>query len=551
MATPSDRAIPPEDTFNLLRDKAAKESDEFTVKVFRRAFQGGVPELAATLSQARVEHFNSPELWIPALCGGGNYSLQGYHPTDLSKPVGGFLQFKMGDDPRPVDMAVIKRPDWRGPAILDYPRKEAPRERDGASIYDVAPNSPPAPGSGDSATRTPQAWSRSAGGGFVQEREYGSERGWQGHQAAALEAEKRRLENERLENEREKHRAELEGLKKSHEADMRALKLELMSEIRAKPADSGGSAIAELLKSQAEDRRAAEQRMTEDRRAAETRAAEDRREAAKEAAEFRRDAALRQEKADERFNAMMMKVFERPKEDPLAVIEKVTALLGKNNTGEAHMKMMANMAEMHSVQMGSAIDFIHAAADMQLGGAQKDESPIIKAVEAGMKGIGSLVRGARAAAVPPQQFAQPQIPPTFEQQARAPLPPPAQQHVPPAGPPPPAQPQQQVGTALEQIEGAIRQKYPIAQVAAVLITHFNDPSIQAALAEAGGDMEALIQKRLGNWSGENPENKAYLDALFAEVEQRLGAAGLFDEGGDGGADGGEGGGDQDGDEDPE
>ena len=86
MAQQSDRAIPPEETFNLLREKAAKDGDGFTLKVWRRPFQGGVPELAATLSGASVEHFGSPELWLPQLCGGGNFSLQGYHPVDLGKP---------------------------------------------------------------------------------------------------------------------------------------------------------------------------------------------------------------------------------------------------------------------------------------------------------------------------------------------------------------------------------------------------------------------------------------------------------------------------------
>ncbi len=501
MAQISDRAILPEETFNMLRERAAKEGSDcsFTVKVLRRAYPGGVPDLVATLSGATLEHLSSPELWVPPLCGGGNFSMQAYHPTDLSKAVGGFIQFKVGSqDAKEVDGSVIKKSDWRGPPTLDFPQREPAREQQ-VSMYDIRP--PPAPDSSGSATGSSSAWTRSAGGGSVQRQEYGGETAWQ-VSARALEGERRKLEEERLVNEREKHRNELVAVAKAHDADMRALKAEILAAMQQQKPDNTSSMLAEFMKMQAEERRITEER-----------AAVDRRERERIAAEDRRAAELRQEKNDERLARVLEKMTERPKEDPLAMIEKVAGLIGKNNNNEAQMKMMNSMAEMHSVQMGSAMDFIEHAANMQLGGPQEKESPVVKAVEAGLKGFGAIMRGAQKRPAP-QQFAQaPALPPTYEQQARA-QPAPAQQPMP---------------TALEQIEAAIRQKIPVANVAAAFITHFQDPSIQAAILEAGGDTEALIQKRLGNWPLENPENKIYLDALLAEVEKRLQAAGLFGE----------------------
>lgn len=516
MAPQNDRLILPEDTFNQLRERAAKEGDTFNVKVWRRAHLGGSPDLIATLSGATVEHFSAPELWLPSLCGGGLLSLQGYHATDLSKPVGGFLQVSIkSQESKDVDDSVLRKPDWRGPPTLEYPQRAAPAQR-AESMYNVG--SPPAPGSGDNATRV-QAWPRSAGGGSVHQEDYGtatSERAWQERQRlqGVIETERRKLEEERLANEREKHRQELESLKKSHDADMRAFKAEIMSEIRSKPTgpDPSATLMETMMRMQAENAK---------------QASEDRREREKIAADDRRAAEARQAASEDRFNRMFEKLADRPKEDPLAMISKVTELMGKGNSNEAQMKMMHSMSEMMSSQVGVAMDFVQAAADMQLGGQPEKESPIIRGIEAAVKGIGAMARGAQKRPAPQQFAPAPQLPPTYEQQARA-QPAPAGQ---PQPPPPPAPPKD-TRTALEQIEGAIRVKYPIAQVAEALITHFQDPSIQTALMEAGGDVEALIQKRLGNWALENPDNKTYLDSLFAEVERRIEAAGLFGGGDD-------------------
>ncbi len=509
MAQLSERAIPPEETFNLLREKAKTDGDAFTVKVWRRQHIGAVPELTASLSGAMVEHFSNPELWLPNLCGGGNFSLQGYHPTDLGKPVGGFLQFKVTAEPKEIDGAIVKKSEWRGPPTLEFPQTAPAREREAGSIYDLRSPAAPDP-AGSQRHHSTQAGSGRAAAGGLHSVDYGGDGVWQERQRlqAALESEKRKLEEERMLNEREKHRNELDSLRKSHEADMAKLEAKMMGAFQQnKPTgpDPSVTMFETMMRMQAENAK---------------QAAEDRREREKIAADDRRAAELRQERNDDRFNKLLEKMSERPKEDPLAMIEKVSNLVGKNNNSEAQMKMMGNMAEMHSVQMGTAMDFIQAAADMQLGAREKEESPIIKGIEAAVKGVAAMAKGAQVKRAAPQQFAQPQLRPTYEQQARA--------QPPQQAPAQPQPPPQRVPTILEQLENGIRGKAPVEVVAKAVVNHIKDPSVTAALIEVGYDFEVLIQNRLGVWAKEHVDNEAYIKLLIPAIEKELQLAGYIE-----------------------
>jgi hypothetical protein len=82
-------------------------------------------------------------------------------------------------------------------------------------------------------------------------------------------------------------------------------------------------------------------------------------------------------------------------------------------------------------------------------------------------------------------------------------------------------------TVIEQFEQAIRAKTPPEQIAKALISYAQEPTIQKALIESGGDFEAAFYKRLGNWHLEAPSNAEYLKALFAEVEKQAVAAGVI------------------------
>lgn len=509
----TERTFTPAETMQEL-GKRATEADQFYLKVFRRLHMSQTPSLVATFSGARMEHFASPELWLPPLAGGGKFLLQGYHESDFNKPIGSYLNFSIdSDEPREVDAGLTKKADWRGPAKLEFP-KEAPTAtaRNGdMPLYDV--RSPPAPGSGDSATRS-TAWARQAGGGVHRE-EYGAVESF-GAQARALESERRQMERDKLEAKEEKHRAELDAVKKAHEADLRAMKLELMNELRAqRPTgpDASSTMLMEFFKQSAEDRRADA-----------TRAAEDRR--------LERD---RQAAQDARFERLIEKMSERKEKDPIEVFKTVAELVGKKgNDSDVMMKSVHNMVEMQSSMMGAAMDFVDHASRMQLGGGDNGEPSWVKGVDRLMKGIGKMAQGAalRGAAVPGQVFPQPQLPAqqrAAQAPAVAPAPAAAQSPQAQAQPAPQAQaPQQprppQMETELsvvDQVILAIQAHHDPADVAAKLVQYYKDPSVQQAFIEAGGDFELAFKQRLGNWPEAAAQNKAYLAKLFEALEKEM------------------------------
>jgi hypothetical protein len=522
-----------EETMKLIADKA-KESDNFWVKVQRRAHPGAHPTIVATLSGANVQHFTSPELWIPTLCGGGKFLIQAFHESDANRLIGGAILFPVdGIDVRDVDYSIFdtsgdaKKADWRGPARLEYPKASAPVQQD-MPMYGI--KAPPAPGSGDSATNR-HAWPRLAGGG-VQREEY-DDGGPFGRRAGAIEAERRGLEKEKLEAERERHRTEIDGLKRTHDSELKSLEARLLSEIRGVKA-TGPDPTIEFFKQMSEDRRAQEVRAAEDRRAAELRGAEER----KAAADDRRA-------SEARFERLLEKLSERKEKDPLEVLKTAAELIRPKNDDNAMMKTVHNMVEMQSSMVGAAMDFVDHASRLQLGAGGEEEPRWMKGVERLLKGVGRMATAA--------QMRQPQPQPQFVQQ-------PQMQAPAPGMPPPPAAPQQPPQqqsklSVIDQIEAAIRQHYDVKHIAGALIKFYQDPTVQKLLEESDGDFETAVQKRLGNWHNESPANAAYLKSLFDEVNRQVAAAGFLadDEGDedDGVEDAEVEGGDDEGDEDEE
>ncbi len=496
MAANEARMLSTEDTLAMISEKAKKDGDEFIVKIQRRRAPGFTADLVATMSGAQHTHFVSPELWVPQLVGGGRILLAAYHASDQSKQVGGFVQVEIGaqgsaaQEPHDVDFAALKRSDWRGPAVIDYPLPQERRPQDDPGMYRIPGNSPPpAPGTGDSATASHPAWARSAGGGFPRlarpsYEDDATDRALRDR--GAVEAERRKVEEERLQNERERHAAQLEAIKKEHAADLRAMEMRLMTTFqqnKAPPDNSVSEFLKMFIQQQAEDKRAAEAQRQEDRRAAEARTAAD----------------------NARFERLIEKMSEKkPEKDPIEQI-KVIADLVKPKDDSNNPKMMHQMMEMMSTITGASMDFVERAADMQLG-AREAENPIVKGIEHGVKAITAMARGSAAKKQLPAQ----------QPQAQA-----------------PRQPQQASNetalTVLQQIEIAVKEKLqPPTEVARVLIANREDPEIYALVASVGFDFEAAFDKRLGNWKNVSPDNMAYFKSLIAEIEKAAQAAGLFD-----------------------
>lgn len=530
------RMFSTDDTLRLIGDKA-KESDNFWIKVQRRAHPGAHPVIVATLSGANMQHFASPELWLPTLCGGGKFLLQAYHESDANKLLGGAILFPVdGIDVRDVDLSIFdgngdsKRADWRGPARLEYPKASAPAQhQQEMPMYGI--KAPPAPGSGDSATINRQAWPRSAGGGA--HREPYDDGSPLGHKAGAIEAERRLLEKEKLDIERERHRAELDSIKRTHDAELKAVEARLDAKLAIAKQPAGPDPVMAVLTKIMEQQ------------------AEDRREAARQAAEDRRAAEARQEKADARFASVLEKMSERKERDPLEIIGKVAELIKPKGDDTAMMKSVNNIIEMQGTMMGSAMDFVEHASRLAMGGeGGEDEPKWLKGVERLVRGVGKMATAA--------QVSRPQLPQPPQMQGQPQQPPPRPQNPQPQQAPQQQQPNQSALSVVQQIELAIKQKYDVTKIAAALLQFYQDESVQAALEESGGDFELLVQKRLGNWANESPENAAYIKKLFEEVQRQVQAAGFSagpDEGDDGddgddqGDDSDDGDGDDQGDDD--
>lgn len=509
MAGDNGRMFTMDETLRAINEKS-KEVDNFVIKVMRRnGGLGSLPSLIASFSDASVQHLISPELWVPDLAGGGKFTLQAFHASDLNKPVAGALAFNLdGQEPRDVDSAVTKKPNWRGPTTLEFPKESARvQTEDLGPMYSA--HSPPAPGSGDSATRSNQAWVRQAGGG-VQRQEYAGPNGELfgpfGPKAAALESERRELERTRRDLDLEKHKAELENTKKQHEASMLAFEAKIQASLtQLKPSgpDPMIQMLVEMNKQAAEDRRAQLQLAAEDRRAEEARRTEE-----------RRSERERQDRADERFLKLLTSLNEKPKENPLETFKAFSELMGaKKDNGiiEAQAKMLHSMSEMTSHQISTAMDFVNAAADLQLGARGEEEPGWVKGIDRVLKGVGAIAKGrAQAAPVPqvPQQLAPGQQPPPQQQQ--------------PQRPPP-----QTDKSVIVQIEEAVRAKLPPQEIAKAIIANVQEPSMQKALIESGMDFEVAFFKRLGNWHLEAPSNAEYLKVLFAETKTQAIVAGLL------------------------
>lgn len=507
MAAAESRMFTTEDTLRLIADKAKEAGDDFWIKVQRRAHLGAHPSIIATMSGANVQHFSSPELWLPALSGGGKYLLLAFHGTDPNRSIGGAISFPVeGTDVRDVNMDLFnsagdaKHPDWRGPARLEYPKLQAAPNMVEMPMYGI--KAPPGPGSGDSAT-TSQAWPRSPGGG-VQRAQYDDASPF-GHRAAAIEAERRALEKEKLDAERERHRTSLDDIKRAHESELKSFEARMMGLIQSKPSgpDPVASMMMEIMKQQAEDRRLA----------------------AQQAAEDRRSAAERQDRADARFAQLLEKLSERKERDPLEMMEKAANLLGgKKDNGivEAQAKMMHTMTEMMGQQVGVAMDFVDAASKLQLGGGGGDDEPKwLKGVERLVKGVGKMATAAQLRQ--PPQMMPPPPPPGVPPHLRAapPLPPQVQQRAQqqPQQPPPSQETQASV---VQQLEAAIRARYDINQIVEALAKHLEDPTVQQFLEASDGDFEKAVYARLGPWANESAENAAYLKALFNAVKTKFG-----------------------------
>lgn len=126
------RAYTGEETLQLLRETGISQ---FELRLYRRVH--GTSSLVARFSNASVEHFASPERWVPYLAGGGSYLMSAHRQTSTWDGqaatwdeasgwpmIGGFMHWDFTTVPtRDVDLNAPSDENWHGPSMMAFPKQ--------------------------------------------------------------------------------------------------------------------------------------------------------------------------------------------------------------------------------------------------------------------------------------------------------------------------------------------------------------------------------------------------------------------------------------------
>lgn len=111
----------------LLQEVARADGDDFRMRVFRKpSVTATQMDVVAVFDNARIEHFSTPETWISDLCGGGHYALAAMHANNINQLITLIVPPMIPGAPRAANPAIMKSPSWSGPAIMLFPKPEAP-----------------------------------------------------------------------------------------------------------------------------------------------------------------------------------------------------------------------------------------------------------------------------------------------------------------------------------------------------------------------------------------------------------------------------------------
>ncbi len=509
-----------EEIIALLSEKAAKDGDNFRVKIFRQSTVGGGMETVATLSNATLRHFDSPEEWVPYLVGGGPiFLLNAYHFSDQTRLLGIIRLFVPVDNMPPknsgqIDPSVLTREDWMGPRKLEYP-KLAPRAENGA--YTALPPAPP----------TGAVPPHASGGGFQPGAGFSPSQGSDAMHVvkqAQIEQERAALNRQREELLQTQHKMELDMLRREAEARMAALEAKLTASVRVeqpKGLDMVGliGAMAPILAPILQSSNEARAQM----------------------------AKMQQESAAQ-IQSLMLAMMNKPAVDPMTekLMDKMQSMMDSAKKDTPQFDAVKQMMEAMGSMSTQYMEIVQAAAEMAMGGQKPEEPPILRAVREGVKALGGVM--AAGAQRQQQQQPMPMQMPQIPNPAAFPMPG-APQLAPQAADAPraPAQvvpfnskpitvqpamanplPVSSSIPLIDKIEQQIRNKADAASIVRIFLENLNEPSIHAAIVSANESVEELFLGRLGAWAAD-PDNADYVGELMREVERQGKEAGLVDD----------------------
>jgi hypothetical protein len=528
------------ETIALLNERAKADGDSFWIKVFRKRSAGATPEAVATFTDARVIHMQHPETWLPRAAGGGPVFLLGaYHEKEPSTSLGSLKQVSVPIDtcpPKPVDPEVVKSTGWNGPASLMWPTaNDNPQPVPQSPSYSISPpwSASPLPGSSAANTGPVASGGGILGVGFSAElahlerekerlaaaqRDYFDRAAREDRERIELNARRDREQAEAVaKKEREladeKHRMELESIRRESETNLKLLEAKLsaaapkkdMMETWAPILAAISPIAAQFIQSQNESKLAM----------------------AKQAADMTAQLQRQQDAAAAQHQQMLTMLLSRPSVDPAVekVLDRMVATMEKNKPDPA---ASTHMIEAMSSMTDMTMNMMHSMADLNLNGGAQPEHPALKAVKQGVKALTALMEGYQAQqktamGVPPQLPAQTRTAPAQVTQF------PQQQQMQQVQQQPLPQAAEPSGNAVDRLEAAIRSKSPPAAVAQMFVMSLETKEMQEALSAVDGDIGELVARRLGGWAMSDTSNAAYLGDLMKEVEKQGAAAGVFDE----------------------
>jgi hypothetical protein len=493
-----------EEVLAVLKQRIEADGDTFRIRVFRKKFQGAFPEAIAVFDEVQINHLASPEVWLPRLVGGGQFTIRVYHSTDTAKPIGKDLLFQITGAERELDPNMVNNPNYNGPRKLAWPTP--PEQPPGTNIHQF-----PAP-------MVPQviAPQTSVPGGVP------SGSGVQNVQPTAYDPHAAALMSKERELYQMQHKLELERLEMRNEMRMKELSMQV--ELRqsqaataaaAQPKSGGGTELIQVLVTALTPVLTAIIQGQQAAQAAQT--------------------------------AMLQQIAQRPSMDP--TMEKIiTHHVLERRDDAPNAKIMSSMAESMSAVMDLQREAVKGALDMAGRG---DEPNSIKIVRELVKAVGAasqaitMTKPGAAPVVRPRPKALPggkQQPPRRVAAAPVPVPPVAPGPLPVAAEPTPvpvvvfedtptepAVPPDEPGewdegepTIVDRIEEMIRAKIDPKSVAATFIDAMNDPDMQDELQGANRDPVAMFKNRLGAWLLESPDNVSYIQQeLLPVLHERM------------------------------
>ncbi len=487
MADPA-RPLTPEDTLAIISDKAREKGDSFTVRVQRRVSSSPTPQTVALLNGATAEQLAQPETWLTRLAGGGNYLLTIYHSDDRLRMLGGVLLVTVKGDGVEVDPTVVDTPDWVGPKVMLFPSLlPKPKEIQFLNVSGM-----PSGGTVGSAPRTDSDHGGPAAGRFHEQ------------QLAAAQAQ---LTQARMELERERHKADLDLLKRAQDLEIAKLRTELTGSM-ARPQQT--NATMELVQ-------AFSPMLTK---------------LIEVMGDSRKDKASASE---DRLLALMTQMANKP-----AISPEVLALIAqRQDNSEATGKVFSQMAEATGSVVSMAMSAVQAMTEAQQG---PEESTTLKVIREVVKGVAAVSQDAAQQRMMPNRALPPspagartRRPPTTPRPSNPATPEaPAQvAHSPTESPETGAPANGFAGleddeaslntTALEATIAMIKDLVPAPHVARFFISNIRDPSIQSSLEAHGWSPVEAFSPYLSAWVAEDETRAQYLADIIREAG-RLGAA---------------------------